>query len=415
MCNLIQPANCSFDIIPIFLSTSFPSFSKTKVGILITPNSWARGELLSTSTFSNSIFPCNSDTVSSMMLLITRQGPHHVAKKSISLTMENILPKKTPIKKYFAPFLLVLILIIALTTWTKPQKFSKTLENGNKEILYEATFRNEGDKNPQRLSFDLRNSPETATPEVSAQEVLFVDLATNTIIYNKNAQKQVPVASLVKIATAVVAVEHLKLDEKIVVSQKAGTIGENVMGISPGEEYTLEELLYGLVLASGNDTAYAIAEGVAGDAKTFTDWMNRKASDLGLENTKFSEPSGLNPKNKEYYSTAYDLAILTEYALRKPELAEIFATFEYEIFATERHKYIYLQNQTNLLSTYPGAKGVKTGYTEDSGLCLITYVENSGHKILGVILGSLNRRTEGIILLDNAFSKFGITIPHNLL
>lgn len=338
-----------------------------------------------------------------------------MAKKSISLTMENILPKKTPIKKYFAPFLLVLILIIALTTWTKPQKFSKTLENGNKEILYEATFRNEGDKNPQRLSFDLRNSPETATPEVSAQEVLFVDLATNTITYNKNAQKQVPVASLVKIATAVVAVEHLKLDEKIVVSQKAGTIGENVMGISPGEEYTLEELLYGLVLASGNDTAYAIAEGVAGDAKTFTDWMNRKASDLGLENTKFSEPSGLNPKNKEYYSTAYDLAILTEYALRKPELAEIFATFEYEIFATERHKYIYLQNQTNLLSTYPGAKGVKTGYTEDSGLCLITYVENSGHKILGVILGSLNRRTEGIILLDDAFSKFGITIPHNLL
>ena len=311
--------------------------------------------------------------------------------------------------------MLVLIVIIALVTLTKPQKFEKTLEEKVPEFLYEATLINPNDKTPNPASFDVEKLPQSTFPEVSAQEVLFVDLTTNTITYNKNAKTKVPVASLVKIATSVVAVEHFKLDGKIVVSKKAANIGENIMGITEGEEYSLEELLYGLVLASGNDAAYAIAEGVAGDAETFTGWMNRKAQELGLTDTKFSDPSGLNPEEKEYYATAYDLAILTEYALRNPDLAKVFATFEYEISASDKHKYIYLQNQTNLLSTYPGAKGVKTGYTEESGLCLITYVENSGHKILGIILGSADRRTEGIILLDNAFSKFGITIPHNLL
>ncbi len=244
-------------------------------------------------------------------------------------------------------------------------------------------------------------------PEISAESGLVVDINSGQIVFEKNSTKKMKIASLVKIMTAVVALEHKNLDERIVVSEKAAGIGENTMGISEGEVYTLEELLYGLLLNSGNDSAYAIAEGVAGSADDFVDWMNIKAKELSLNNTEFFDPSGLND---DTYSTAVDLVKLSRYAMQNEDFKRIVGTVEFELPYSERHKYLYLENQTNLLTTYPGVGGVKTGYTEEAGYCLVTYAKNEGIELIGVVLNSVNRKFDMLNLLNFGFGVYGIEV-----
>lgn len=249
-------------------------------------------------------------------------------------------------------------------------------------------------------------------PEINGEAGLLVDINSGKILYEKNGTKKMPIASLAKVMTAVVAVEHASLDEKIYVSKKAANIGENTMGLSAAEVYTLEELLYGLFMHSGNDAAYAISEGVGGETKTFVRWMNIKAEELGMYDTYFADPSGLDDNS---YSTPQDLVKLTRYALKYPELKEIGNTVEYDIPNNGAHKYLHLYNQTNLLTTYPGVKGLKTGYTEKAGLCLITYAENEGKEVVGIVLNSGDRKGDMILMLDHGFGTLGVAIEHNLL
>ncbi|EKD94949.1 MAG: hypothetical protein ACD_25C00143G0001 [uncultured bacterium] len=241
---------------------------------------------------------------------------------------------------------------------------------------------------------------------------IVVDADTGEILYGKEINKRMPLASLVKIMTAVVTLEHKSLSDYATVTAEADAIGENEMGVSEGEAYTTEELMYGLLLNSGNDAAYTLAENVAGSSEEFVIWMNGKAKELGLKNTEFFDPSGLDDRS---YTTAADLVVLTEYAMRHKEFREIVATVEKELPYSELHKYLYLVNQTNLLTTYPGVIGVKTGYTEEAGLCLSTYAENSGKRLAGVVLNSIDRKGDMIIMLDHAFSQYGITVEHHLL
>lgn len=254
------------------------------------------------------------------------------------------------------------------------------------------------------LKHDLKNMPQTV-----AKSAFLVDINSGDILYASSEKEVLPIASLAKIMTAVVAVEHSKLDASFTISRKAASIGENSMNISEGEVYTLEELLYGLFLHSGNDAAYAIAEGVAGDKENFVLWMNIKAKELGLENTLFTDPSGLDDKA---HSSAYDLAKLTMYALKHKDLRKIAATVEYEIPKTTTHKYIPLYNQTNLLTTYPGVKGFKTGYTEEAGLCLVTYVQNDTVELVGIVLNSIDRKGDMVSMLDYGFAKYNIFLEH---
>lgn len=264
------------------------------------------------------------------------------------------------------------------------------------------------------LGFEKENAPSTTQNlTVHAKKALSVDITTGKILFDKASEEKSAIASLTKIMTAVIALEHKKLDSEIVVSSKAAGIGENSMGISEGETYTLEDLLYGLILHSGNDSAYAVAEGVAGSSEQFVYWMNLKASELGLTKTQFFDPSGLDDKT---YSTAYDLVKLTRYALKNPDFKRIVGTIEYEIpRVSGKHKYLFLSNQTNLLRTYPGVHGVKTGYTEVAGLCLVTYADNFGHEIVAVVLESNERKIDMIQILDYSFGKLGFEISHPLL
>ncbi len=248
--------------------------------------------------------------------------------------------------------------------------------------------------------------------EIGAKSALLVDAESGQILFEKNPNEIRQIASLTKIMTAVVTLEHKDLFDKILVSEKAASINENRMGIDRGEEYTVDELLYGLVLHSGNDAAFALSEGVAGDTDTFVAWMNIKAKELGLGNTAFFDPSGLDDRNK---STVTELVKLTRYALKNPKFREIVKTDKRELSYNGLHKYLPLENQTNLLTSYPGVLGVKTGYTEEAGLCLVTYAVNSGKEVLGVVLNSGDRKGDMILMLDKGFSSMGITVEHHLL
>lgn len=251
-----------------------------------------------------------------------------------------------------------------------------------------------------------------AKPEITADVGFIYDVTTDQVIFDKNSKEKKPIASLTKLMTAALVLEVKKPSDSVVISEKAADVGENAMGVTTGEKYTVEDLLYGLVLNSGNDAAMALAESVSGNTDTFVKEMNRKAKIMGLTQSSFVNPSGLEEDNGMMdYSSARDLVAITKYVLSYPVFADVAKTAEYHIPYTSLHKEIYLENQTNLVTTYPGVKGVKTGYTPSAGLCLVTYAENGGHKLIGVVLNSQSRRDDMRELLDYSFKTLGVHVP----
>ena len=246
---------------------------------------------------------------------------------------------------------------------------------------------------------------------LTAKSVLVYDFTADKVIFEKNVKDRMPMASLTKIMTAIISLENKRKDDRYEVKND-DLVGEDSMGLSAGEVLTQQDLLYGLLLSSGNDAAEVLASDYQSGARDgFIKAMNDKAKALGLTDTHFYNPTGLQGDGKQY-TTAYDLLVITRYALENFFLFDrIVSTADYEIAESPSHKAYSLYNETNLLTTYPGVKGVKTGYTPEAGLCLVTYLEYGGHKIIGVILNSENRRGEMKELLDHSLESSGIKPP----
>lgn len=251
-----------------------------------------------------------------------------------------------------------------------------------------------------------------SVPQLSAKSALVYDLTDEKVVFDKNSKEKLPMASLTKIMTAMVAIDHKRSDDRYMVYPEA-LVGENVMGLSPGEVMSLEELLYGVFMYSGNDAAETLAQNTLG-REEFVNAMNKKAKALGLTDTNFTNPTGLQGDG-EQYSTAYDLLVLARHAVSNyPEIVKTSSTAEHHLPQTQDHYAYDLYNQTNLITSYPGVKGLKDGFTPEAGLCLVTYLEYGGHKIIGVILGSENRRGEMKELLDYSLTTQGVKPPeHN--
>ena len=247
-------------------------------------------------------------------------------------------------------------------------------------------------------------------PAHTARAVLLYDLKLNKTLFEYNAKEKMPMASLTKIMTAIVAMENPRSDDRYIVSG-ADLVGEDSMGLEPGEILTLEELLYGLMLNSGNDASEVLARNYPSGRQAFLEAMADKAASLGLKDTQFSNPSGLQGDGVQY-TTAYDLLVMTRYMLNNfPQMRKIVSTYEYIIPANATHKEYHLFNETNLLSTYPGVKGVKTGYTPEAGMCLVSYLDYEGHHVIGILMNSQNRRLEMKNFLDYSLEKLGTTPP----
>ncbi|MFH0937147.1 MAG: D-alanyl-D-alanine carboxypeptidase family protein [Candidatus Daviesbacteria bacterium] len=241
-------------------------------------------------------------------------------------------------------------------------------------------------------------------PEISAQAIYFVEINSGQVLYQQNQDQKLPVASLVKVMTAIIASENKGWKDQIEISSKAASMEPDYMQLKVGEKLTVEELLYGLFLVSANDAAESLAEGSLESREEFIKQMNEKAKNLGMNNTLFINPTGLEEDGRQQYSTAFDVLIMSRFAIKHfPHLLDITSTPHIILPQTSTHQDYDLYSGINLLTTYPGVIGFKTGYTPEAGLTLITLAQKENYLVLGVILNSNNRREEAKELLDYSF------------
>lgn len=238
-------------------------------------------------------------------------------------------------------------------------------------------------------------------PEVFARSILVVDRASNITLWEHNADLRVPPASTTKMMTALVAMDKFPLDQIITVA-RSYKIGQSV-GFKPGDKISVEQLLFSLLVYSGNDAAEILAENYPGGRGAFIVAMNAKVEELGLKNTHFTNPTGLD--EGDHYSTARDLAILADIAMRKIEFAKIVAS-ENTVIALENNEEYVLKNVNQLLGKIPGVLGVKTGFTEGAGQSLVTLVSRDGHEVILSVLGSGDRFMETEKLIDWVYGSF---------
>ncbi len=241
-----------------------------------------------------------------------------------------------------------------------------------------------------------------AAPEVSAQAMVLINGTTGSILCEKNAHKPMPMASTTKIMTAVLLLESVELNKTIVVTQEMVTVEGSSMGLLPGDTVSYKALLAGLMLSSGNDAANAIAISLAGSLETFAEWMNEKAVELKMLGTHFVTPSGLDAE--EHYSTAYDMAILTAYAMRMPAFFEVVSSKSATVQYGEPPNKRVLYNHNKLLNLYDGVCGVKTGYTKKSGRCLVSAAKKEDSFLIAVTLNASDDWNDHIALYDYGFS-----------
>ncbi|MEG6617038.1 D-alanyl-D-alanine carboxypeptidase family protein [Peptococcaceae bacterium 1198_IL3148] len=247
---------------------------------------------------------------------------------------------------------------------------------------------------------------EGAEPQITADAAILMDAKTGQIFYAKNPDKQRAPASLTKIMTAILAIELGNLDEVVTVGERAQNIyiGQQI-DLQAGEKIKLAELVKAALLYSANDSTVAIAEHVGGSHDHFVQLMNQKALALGLLDTRFVNTNGYSVPN--HYSTAYDLALLTKYALNNPTFAQIVKTKETTIHWVDSQRTRNIKNTNKLLQNdYPGVDGVKTGTTSRAGNCVIASATRNNQQLIAVVLHSRNRFKDAEKLLEYGFNDF---------
>ncbi|SDW31855.1 D-alanyl-D-alanine carboxypeptidase family protein [Paenibacillus sp. CF384] len=245
------------------------------------------------------------------------------------------------------------------------------------------------------------------TVSTHARGAALIDVESGRILYSYNGDKPMLIASLTKIMTAIVAIEHGKLTDKVKTSiRAAGKEGSSIY-LQRGEEMSLQNMLYGLMLRSGNDAATAIAEHVGGTEEGFVHMMNEKAQMLGLSNSQFMNPSGLDAEG--HYSSANDLARLTAYAMKNPVFKEIVKTKEKKAPNPNDSWDYQWRNKNKMLTMYEGADGVKTGYTKKSLRTLVSSATRNGQQLVAVTLNDGDDWQDHRKLLDFGFANFRLT------
>ncbi|MFH0864119.1 MAG: serine hydrolase [Candidatus Gottesmanbacteria bacterium] len=239
-------------------------------------------------------------------------------------------------------------------------------------------------------------------PDITAQGVIISDISSRVILFEKNPKIKMAPASTTKIMSAIVALEKFKKDDVLTVNTVI-TEGKK-MSLIPGEKFTFENLLYGMLVDSANDATYTIAENYPGGVTNFVQAMNKKAQDLFLQDTNFTNPIGFEDNN--HYTTAADLARLSTYALNNSDIIRIVGIPAITISDITFTRFYSMENVNQLLGKIPGVFGFKTGWTENAGECLVTTIERGDKKILIIILGSKDRFGETKLLIDWVFTNF---------
>ena len=254
------------------------------------------------------------------------------------------------------------------------------------------------------ISIFSSNFVSAGSPSINATAAVLIDQDTGQVLYNKNMNIKRPPASTTKILTAITALEEADEEELVKVSKRAAYQEGSSIYLEPGEEIKLIELIYGVMLASGNDAAVAIAEHVSESVEEFAQLMTKKAKKIGAQNSNFLNPSGLPQSG--HYSTAYDLAVIMRYALNNDLFSEITST-KYKTISWADHDWGRgLRNHNKMLWSYSDATGGKTGYTRAAGRCLVTSAARDNRRLVAVVLNCPNDWMEVKRLLDYGFSNF---------
>lgn len=248
-----------------------------------------------------------------------------------------------------------------------------------------------------------RNTKINEKLNIYSEAAVLMDMKTGKILYNKNIHEKLYPASTTKIMTAIVALENGGLDSVVTVGRDAANVEPTKIGLKTGERIKLKYLLYALMVDSANDAALAIADYVGGSVKNFARLMNKKAAAIGCRDTHFVNPNGL--PDRHHYTSAYDLAIMTRYAMRNPTFRKLVSTVNYKIPATNKTSSISLINHNKMLYRtayyYPGCIGVKTGYTVSSKHTLVSAAVRGNTKLIAVILKDPVSPYRGIITMFN--------------
>ena len=250
-------------------------------------------------------------------------------------------------------------------------------------------------------------------PQVSAQAAALMVLGSGELLYEKNAHTRRSMASTTKIMTALLALEAQTPQRELTVTDAMLRVEGTAMGLAAGDSVTLSGLAYGMLLSSGNDAANCVAFALGGDLPGFAAMMNRRAAQIGMKNSNFVTPSGLDAP--EHYSTAYDMALLGCAALENVQFAKICASQSARVRFGNPPQLYTLYNHNRLLRSYAGSVGIKTGFTKKSGRCLVSAAERDGVTLVAVTLNAPNDWEDHRKLLDYGFARIQRIAPENAL
>lgn len=272
---------------------------------------------------------------------------------------------------------------------------------------------------PQERSISIVNakvepSEKETGLKVDAKAAVLMDAGSGEVLFAQNAHEKLPPASVTKVMTMLLVLEgceagKISLKDTVTISERAASMGGSQMYMEPGEQHTVEELLMGVAMVSANDGCVALAEHLAGSVEMFVEQMNRRAAELDMKNTNFVNTNGLPVSN--HYTSAYDIAIMSRALIQFPETKEWMTKWQetIKVGLPGKEKEFGLTNTNRLIKQYPGAIGIKTGFTQDAGYCLSGAAERNGTRLIGVILGcssSKVRFAEISKMLDYGFSNY---------
>lgn len=243
------------------------------------------------------------------------------------------------------------------------------------------------------------------TPTINSRAAIIYDRTSGSILYGKNENEQRKMASTTKIMTAIIVIENSNLDDIVTVSSKSAGTGGSRLGLHTNDKVSVRDLLYGLMLCSGNDAAVALAEHVGGDLHSFANLMNEKCKSLKLTSTHFVTPHGLD--NDNHFTTAYELSIITDYGLKNDTFRKYVSTKNYTISINGNPKNI--SNTNELLGNLEGVYGVKTGFTNGANRCLVTSIKRGNMDLICIVLGAdtkKDRTRDSIQLIEYCFNNF---------
>ena len=247
----------------------------------------------------------------------------------------------------------------------------------------------------------------------SSKSAILIDAKTGTVLYEKDADKSYPPASMTKIMSMLLIMEeidknNLSLDDKILISKKASSMGGSQLFLQEGESYPVKELLKGIAIASGNDAVVAMAEKIGGSVEGFVDMMNKKAQELGLKNTKFINPHGLDAEG--HVSSARDMALMARELLKHEKILEFTSIYEEYLTKNDGSK-TWLVNTNRLVRFYNGVDGLKTGFTKEAGYCLTSTAQKNNLRLISVVMGeptSDERSSDTTNMLNYGFNTYEI-------